>query len=47
MLVRWILEVEQVECTFNHAQLGDIAFIISRASRESGYIGKNWVPQFL
>lgn len=47
LLVRWILEAEQAGHAFNHAQLRDMASIISQASGGDGKIGKNWVPRFL
>lgn len=47
MLVRWILEAEQAGHAFNHAQLRDMASIISSASGGDGKIGQNWIPRFL
>lgn len=47
MLVRWIIEAEQAGHAFNHAQLKDMAIIISKASGGRSRVGKHWATRFL
>ena len=47
MLAQWILDLEQAGNAPNHAQLREMASLISRISGGSGTVGVNWVSRFL
>jgi hypothetical protein len=47
ILVQWILDLEQAGNAPNHAQLREMASLISRISGGSGILGINWVSRFL